>query len=157
VLVTNCPAVQSGLYDGFKTSLLIGESNSGSKEISIQITEVEPQKMQFIHSHDEEQCYYIVCGTGLMFINSEEKNVSNGDAVFIPSNASHGIECRSGEAGVSHCEQGFRPGEGEFDMASCLWQMNYHTISYAVSGGEDNKACLDSLRHRERKKRESSH
>jgi mannose-6-phosphate isomerase-like protein (cupin superfamily) len=92
VLVTNSTSVQSGLYYGFKTSLLIGESNSGSKEISIQITEVEPQKMQFLHSHDEEQCYYIVRGTGLMFINSEEKNVGNGDAVFIPSNASHGIE-----------------------------------------------------------------
>ena len=92
MLVTNCPSVQSGLYDGFKTSLLIGESNSGSKEISIQITEVEPQKMQFIHSHDEEQCYYIVCGTGLMFINSEERDVGNGDAIFIPSNASHGVK-----------------------------------------------------------------
>ena len=38
MLVTNRTNTRFGQYDGFSTSLLIGESNAGSKEISIQIT-----------------------------------------------------------------------------------------------------------------------
>jgi hypothetical protein len=57
MLVTKTDSVSFGSFKGFKTWLLIGESNSGSKDISIQITEVEPQSMQFLHSHQEPQCY----------------------------------------------------------------------------------------------------
>jgi quercetin dioxygenase-like cupin family protein len=92
MLVTNSEYVSYGSYDGFKTWLLIGESNSGSKEISIQMTEVEPQAMQFLHSHQEAQCYYVVRGKGLMIIDEEERPVVEGDAIFIPPNASHGIK-----------------------------------------------------------------
>jgi quercetin dioxygenase-like cupin family protein len=92
MLVTRSESVSAGSYEGFKTWLLIGESNSGSKEISIQITEVEPQEMQFLHSHQEPQCYYVVRGTGLMIINEDERRVREGEAIFIPSNATHGIK-----------------------------------------------------------------
>ena len=71
MLITNKENTAIGKYDGFSTNLLIGESNSGTKEISIQITDVEPNGMQFIHSHEEEQCYYIVSGSGKMFIDDE--------------------------------------------------------------------------------------
>jgi mannose-6-phosphate isomerase-like protein (cupin superfamily) len=71
---------------------LIGESNSGSKEISIQITDVEPNGMQFLHSHEQEQCYYITSGHGKMFIDDQIQDVKMGDAIFIPSNSTHGIE-----------------------------------------------------------------
>ena len=66
MLITNRSNTNIGKYDGFKTNLLIGEINSGSKEISIQITDVEPDEMQGIHSHEQEQCYYIINGNGLM-------------------------------------------------------------------------------------------
>lgn len=92
MLITTNNTVSSGSYDGFRTWLLIGESNSGSKEISIQITEVEPQGMQFLHSHEEPQCYFIVRGAGLMIIDQEERSVREGEAIFIPSNAIHGIK-----------------------------------------------------------------
>lgn len=92
MLVTNSESVWCGTYDGFKTWLLIGESNSGSKDISIQITEVEPQGMQFLHAHEEPQCYYVVRGTGLMIIDEQERGVGEGEAIFIPSNATHGIK-----------------------------------------------------------------
>jgi mannose-6-phosphate isomerase-like protein (cupin superfamily) len=91
MLVTNRESAPLGMYDGFRTSLLVGETNAHSREISIQITEVAPQKMQVLHSHVQEQCYYIVRGTGLMIIDAEERRVCEGDAVFIPSGASHGI------------------------------------------------------------------
>lgn len=101
MLITNCANTRSGRYDGFATSLLIGEINSGSKEISIQITEVEPNEMQFLHSHEQEQCYYIIKGTGLMIIDDEEAMVHAGDAVFIPSGCTHGIK-NSGETVLSY-------------------------------------------------------
>ena len=92
MLITNKENSAKGNYDGFSTNLLIGESNSGSKEISVQITDVEPGGMQFIHSHKEQQCYYIVSGSGKMYIDGEIRGVNKGDSIFIPSNSMHGIE-----------------------------------------------------------------
>ena len=92
MLITNRKNTKFGKYDGFSTNLLIGEINSGSKEISIQITDVEPNGMQFLHAHYQEQCYYIISGSGLIIIDDQSKEVSAGDAVFIPSNSTHGIK-----------------------------------------------------------------
>jgi len=91
-LITNKRNTPFGKYDGFSTHLLMGEINSGSTEISIQITEVEPDGMQFLHAHVQEQCYYILAGAGLMSIDDVSEEVKEGDAVFIPSNATHGIK-----------------------------------------------------------------
>jgi len=38
-----------GKYDGFTTNLLVGEINTGYDEILMQITNVEPEKMQSLH------------------------------------------------------------------------------------------------------------
>jgi mannose-6-phosphate isomerase-like protein (cupin superfamily) len=92
MIVTNRKNTKFGKYDGFSTNLLIGEINSGSKEISIQITDVEPNGMQFLHSHRQEQCYYIISGSGLIIIDDLSKEVHEGDAIFIPSNSTHGIK-----------------------------------------------------------------
>ncbi|MDA3896375.1 MAG: cupin domain-containing protein [Desulfobacteraceae bacterium] len=92
MLITNNENTNIGKYDGFSTNLLIGESNSGSKEISIQLTDVEVSGMQFLHSHEQEQCYYIISGIGKMLIDNQMRKVKTGDAVFIPSNSMHGIE-----------------------------------------------------------------
>jgi len=92
MLVTNSSNIRFGMYDGFSTSLLIGESNSGSKEISIQITHVDPNRMQFLHSHIQAQCYFIISGKGLMFVDYETEEVQEGNAIFVPSNSTHGIQ-----------------------------------------------------------------
>ncbi len=92
MLITNRRNTPFGQYDGFATHLLIGETNSGSAEISIQITDVEPDGMQFLHSHEQEQCYFIVSGVGRIIIDDVFEDVASGDAVFIPSNAVHGIK-----------------------------------------------------------------
>jgi len=92
MLVTNSSNTRFGTYDGFSTSLLIGESNSGSKEISIQITHVDPNRMQSLHSHSQTQCYFIISGKGLMFVDDEAEKVQEGNAIFVPSNSTHGIQ-----------------------------------------------------------------
>lgn len=48
--------------------------------------------MQFLHSHEQEQCYYILEGKGLMIIDEEFCEVNKNDAVYIPSDAPHGIK-----------------------------------------------------------------
>jgi mannose-6-phosphate isomerase-like protein (cupin superfamily) len=92
MLITNRANTRFGKYDGFSTRLLIGELNSGSKDISIQITDVDPNESQFLHSHEQAQCYYILSGTGRMIIDDQAEEVKEGDAVFVPSNATHGIK-----------------------------------------------------------------
>lgn len=92
MLITNNRNTKYGLYDGFSTNLLIGELNCGAKDISIQITVVGQNKMQYLHSHKQAQCYYIISGFGLMIIDDQKAEVKEGDAVFIPSNAEHGIK-----------------------------------------------------------------
>ncbi|MCP4711840.1 MAG: cupin domain-containing protein [Planctomycetes bacterium] len=81
-----------GRYEGFVTHLLVGELNSGSKEISIQITEVESGGEQFLHSHRQDQCYYVVRGVGRVTIDQEVDDIKEGDGVFIRSGATHGIK-----------------------------------------------------------------
>lgn len=48
--------------------------------------------MQPLHSHKQDQCYYIISGAGSMIIDKNTKEVKKGDAIFIPSNATHGIK-----------------------------------------------------------------
>jgi mannose-6-phosphate isomerase-like protein (cupin superfamily) len=94
MLISNANNTRFGKYEGFSTSLLVGENNAHSSEISIQITDVLPGKMQTVHKHPQAQCYYIIEGVGRMIIGDEEANVSQGDAVFIPGNELHGIKNR---------------------------------------------------------------
>lgn len=72
--------------------MLIGSQNSSTKNLSVQISEVPIGSEQPTHQHAPEQCYYILKGKGLMMIGDESKEVTSGDAVYIPSNANHGIK-----------------------------------------------------------------
>ena len=72
--------------------MLISSKNSPAQNISIQISEVPLRSEQPIHSHEPEQCYYIIKGKGLMILAGESKEVSEGDAIYIPQNNKHGIK-----------------------------------------------------------------
>jgi len=72
--------------------MLISPQNSSTKNLSVQISEVPVGSEQPIHDHEPEQCYYIIKGKGLMIIEEESKEVTAGDAVYIPSNFKHGIK-----------------------------------------------------------------
>lgn len=101
MLITSRQNTPYGQYDSFSTHLLIGESNTGSKDISIQVTDVDPDGMQFLHSHEQAQCYYIISGSGVMTIDDDLEEVQEGDAVFIPPNAIHGIK-NAGEGRLTY-------------------------------------------------------
>ena len=72
--------------------MLISPKNSSTRNLSVQISEVPVGSEQPIHNHEPEQCYYIIKGKGLMIIEEESREVSPGDAVYIPSNSKHGIK-----------------------------------------------------------------
>jgi mannose-6-phosphate isomerase-like protein (cupin superfamily) len=72
--------------------MLISPNNSASQNLSLQISEIPVGSEQPIHNHEPEQCYYIIKGKGLMFIENESQEVKVGDAILIPSNFKHGIK-----------------------------------------------------------------
>ena len=72
--------------------MLIAPQNASVQGISMQISEVPIRSEQPVYNHDPEQCYYIIKGRGLMIIDRETKEVTAGDAVYIPSNKKHGIK-----------------------------------------------------------------
>jgi mannose-6-phosphate isomerase-like protein (cupin superfamily) len=72
--------------------MLISPRNSSTQGLSVQISEVPVGSEQPAHNHDPEQCYYIIKGKGLMIIEEETREVTAGDAVYIPSNSKHGIQ-----------------------------------------------------------------
>lgn len=78
--------------DGLNAYLLIGQSNTGNANLSLQYSEVEVGSGQPLHRHEPEQCYYIVAGEGLMTIGDETRQVKEGDALLVPANEKHGIK-----------------------------------------------------------------
>ncbi|KAK4935823.1 hypothetical protein LTR10_023188 [Elasticomyces elasticus] len=44
------------------------------------------------HRHEQAEVYYVVEGQGIVTIDGKESEVRKGTAVFIPSNAEHGIK-----------------------------------------------------------------
>jgi mannose-6-phosphate isomerase-like protein (cupin superfamily) len=82
----------TGSLEILTSFMLITPQTSSTKKLSIQISYVPIGSEQPIHAHEPEQCYYVIKGKGLMVIESEIKEVSAGDAIYIPSNKKHGIK-----------------------------------------------------------------
>ena len=72
--------------------MLISPQNTSAQNISLQISEIPVGSEQPIHNHEPEQCYYIIKGKGIIFIEDESREVAAGDAIFIPANRKHGIK-----------------------------------------------------------------
>jgi mannose-6-phosphate isomerase-like protein (cupin superfamily) len=82
---------KTAVSTGLESFLLIGKYNVKNTGISIQVSKIPVGSRQPIHSHQPEQCYYIIGGKGLMTIANEHREVNKGDAIYIPSNEKHGI------------------------------------------------------------------
>jgi mannose-6-phosphate isomerase-like protein (cupin superfamily) len=70
--------------DNIESFLLVSDSVNGAKNLSVTLVEMLPGGFQHIHSHESEQMYYILEGTGIMAVDTEEKEVKAGDCVFFP-------------------------------------------------------------------------
>jgi mannose-6-phosphate isomerase-like protein (cupin superfamily) len=64
----------------------------GSRNLTVTWVDVPPGAEQRAHSHAEaEQVYVIVRGRGRMQVAGDEEEITEGDLVFIPPAAEHGI------------------------------------------------------------------
>lgn len=54
------------------------------------------------HHHPTHEFYYVTSGRGLMVIEDEEREISQGDLVHIPPNAVHSLRPVSDHASI-HC------------------------------------------------------
>jgi mannose-6-phosphate isomerase-like protein (cupin superfamily) len=77
--------------EGLVSHVFLEEGDAPGGEMSITWVDVEPGKEQPAHSHGPQQVYVITRGSGRMRVGDEERDVSAGSMVFIPSNTEHGI------------------------------------------------------------------
>ena len=78
--------------DRIESFLLVSEKTTGSGNLSITLVEMEPGGFQHLHSHEQEQAYYVIEGEGILSVDDEERSVAEGDCIFIPSFARHGLK-----------------------------------------------------------------
>ncbi|RKL61842.1 cupin domain-containing protein [Thermoanaerobacteraceae bacterium SP2] len=50
-----------------------------------------------LHSHEQEEVYFIVSGKGIMHVNDERENVESGNYIYIHPNSTHMLENTSNE------------------------------------------------------------
>jgi quercetin dioxygenase-like cupin family protein len=89
--ISRKPTSPRYIRDGITSYLLVSEVTTGSVHIATSLVEMSPGGRQHIHSHETEQCYYILEGEGMMTVGRETQRVVPGDCIFIPSNESHGL------------------------------------------------------------------
>jgi mannose-6-phosphate isomerase-like protein (cupin superfamily) len=76
-----------------RSHFLLDAGDLGSKNLSVTWVDVPPGAEQRPHSHpDSEQIYVIVRGSGRMQVAGDTEQVGEGDVVFIPPAAAHGIK-----------------------------------------------------------------
>jgi mannose-6-phosphate isomerase-like protein (cupin superfamily) len=77
--------------EGLVSHILLEEGDAPGGELSITWVDVEPGGEQKPHSHGPQQVYVITRGSGRMKVGDDERDVREGQMVFIPPETEHGI------------------------------------------------------------------
>jgi mannose-6-phosphate isomerase-like protein (cupin superfamily) len=91
VYVTDLSSAPKREIDGLVSHILLEEGDAPGGELSVTWVDVEPGSQQKPHSHGPQQVYVITRGQGRMRVGEDERDVHEGQMVFIPPNAEHGI------------------------------------------------------------------
>ena len=76
-----------------RSHFLMDAGDLGSKNLTVTWVDVPPGAEQRPHSHpDSEQVYVIVRGSGRIRVAGDTEQVGEGDLIFIPPGAEHGIK-----------------------------------------------------------------
>jgi mannose-6-phosphate isomerase-like protein (cupin superfamily) len=86
--LTNAPKRE---IDGLVSHILLEKGDAPGGELSVTWVDVAPGSEQKPHSHDPQQVYVITRGQGRMKVGDDERDVTEGQMVFIPPNQEHGI------------------------------------------------------------------
>ena len=82
--------------DDITSYLLVSEATCDSRHLSITIVDMAPGGRQHLHSHEQEQMYYIMQGSGVMTVDDEQQQVEAGDCIFFSSFSRHGLDNTGG-------------------------------------------------------------
>ena len=78
--------------------VLIDEQISGAKHFSLLINTMKAGMQGSAHKHDNnEHCWYILSGTGTMYIEGKPFKIGPEMAIFCPANTMHRIDVDSNE------------------------------------------------------------
>lgn len=94
--ISNRNAAPRYKRDGITSYLLASKRTGGAKNIAVTLVEMDVDGFQHIHTHEPEQTYTILEGSGLMTVDGEQRQVGPGDCIFIPSWAEHGLQNTGG-------------------------------------------------------------
>ena len=78
--------------DNITSTLLVSVLTTDAKNLTVTLVEMEPEGIQRVHSHEQEQMYYILEGEGEMTVGNETKEVQKDDSIFFQSKTSHGLK-----------------------------------------------------------------
>jgi mannose-6-phosphate isomerase-like protein (cupin superfamily) len=84
--------------DGTTSYLMVSPWTCGSSQLTTSLVEMEPGGSQRAHRHEPEQIYYFISGTGMMSVEDETWEVTEGDCVLVPANSTHSIRNDSSDA-----------------------------------------------------------
>jgi mannose-6-phosphate isomerase-like protein (cupin superfamily) len=80
------------LREKLNSTWLLARGDVADDKLAVTWVEVAPGGRQIPHNHPEVQVYVIVAGKGRMLVGEEQKEVSAGELVHVPSGSMHGIE-----------------------------------------------------------------
>src|SRR5688572_10378603 len=73
----------------------------GSRNMSVTWLEVPPGIEQELHSHEDSEQVYVVCGgSGAMTVAGDRQQISEGDLILVPPATDHSI-ANDGDADLS--------------------------------------------------------
>jgi len=72
--------------------LLASPKTTGSEYLTVMVAEYQPGADHTLHTHNPEQVYYILEGSGEITVGDETARVEAGDCVFIPSEVPHKLK-----------------------------------------------------------------
>jgi mannose-6-phosphate isomerase-like protein (cupin superfamily) len=82
--------------DHIVSYLLASAGTCQAQQLAITLVEMEPGGVQHVHAHAPEQMYYILEGSGLMTVNTEQRPVQAGDCIFFSAFDEHGLQNTGG-------------------------------------------------------------
>ena len=87
----NIAEVRKGRKPGILSHILLQKGDHPGTEVAVAWVEVEPGAVQNPHCHAPAQVYLIIAGVGRVLVDDEEQDVQEGDLVYVPPNAMHGV------------------------------------------------------------------
>ncbi|NEO99862.1 MAG: cupin domain-containing protein [Symploca sp. SIO2E9] len=70
---------------------LISSNCTASQDLTLGLAVIPPGGVLHPHQHAQSEVYYILEGTGVMFLGEKEHLVKAGTAIYIPGNALHSL------------------------------------------------------------------